>query len=163
MKFPKHLVEMDRAASQYVTSGNDELPATPLWVARLRNPMTLAYIDATAARYELGSCSLHFWPPVVQHPKGLADALARALFREFDIYPGDWREPEVIAEVIEPPEFLLMVADRREFVLEPHAPRLWRVQFGSDDQPQSVTWWKGFGVEPEFPRDTRRVAAFLQQ
>jgi hypothetical protein len=49
-----------------------------------------------------------------------------------------------------------------EFVLEPHAPRLWRVQVGRHEETLGCEWIPGFGIEPEFPRDTRAVAKFLK-
>jgi hypothetical protein len=163
-KFPKYLVEVDREDSKEVTGGGDDLPATPLWVARLRNPFTLALVNATGPRYTNGCPWVDFWPVVVDGDRAkLADKMARALFREYDIYPGDWSAPGFAAGPVEAPEFILMHAGAREFILEPHAPRLWRVRFGTDGQPQSVTHWQGFGIEPEFPRDTRRVADFLSQ
>jgi hypothetical protein len=155
---------MDRAAAESVTGGGDELPATPLWVARLRNPFALALVDATGARYEAGAgARVIFWPAVLDADLAkLADGMARALFREFDMFPGDWPAPEIVAEIIEPPRFILAVQPdtEREWVLEPRAPRLWRVR-DEGSGVNSVEWWRGFGVEPEFPADTRAVEKFL--
>lgn len=149
MKFPKYLVEMDRAECDPDTG----LPGTAIWVARLRDPFALGLVSLGAA------IQIQLWPPIIDANRAsLADKIARALFREYDLDPGDWAAPEIGPMPETPPEFIIMVrpGSESEFVLEPHAPRLWRLdQFGAE-------WWRGFGLEPEFPRDTRRVAEFLR-
>jgi hypothetical protein len=155
LKFPKYLVELDRE-KQFV----ERLPATPLWVARLRNPFCLALVEISFEKV-----SLNFWPPVVDGDRArLANRLAFVLGHEYDLYRDELPAPALLPEIVEPPRYLNMVRANSdsEFVLEAHAPRLWRISVDVRDNTTGATWWRGFGVEPEFPDDTRAVAEFLQ-
>jgi len=154
IRIPKFLVEMDKAEHP------DDLPATPLWVARTRHPFALGLVtvEAAAARISL-------WPAVldlnIRQRDRLVDGLVRALFREYDLFPGEFGQPVIDGPAPEPPEFILLVApdQEREFVLQPHRPILWRIR--QEAGVESVEWIREWGVEPEFPRDTRAVAKFL--
>lgn len=160
--FPKFLVECDFDA--FRDGPLEWLPTKPLWVARLRNPFALALIDYGFR--DKSAVTLQFWPAVVDEPKKLADDLARALFRHHDLYPGDAGEPTVAPGIVEPPQFIHMVVPdtEREFVLEPHEPRLWRVRINRQTcDAEGIEWWRGFGVEPKFPQDTRAVTAWYQK
>jgi hypothetical protein len=188
-KFPKYLVEADFAA--FDEGRWDWTPTKKLWVARLRGPFVLGLVDVTPADDPAASITIALWPPVVDGDRAaLADKLCRALFRHHDLYPGDWPGPKIInviresegvdwntggagpqgrqakggMELIGPPSFIHMLqpGSEREFVLNPHAPTLWRINLSRRLDATGVTWWQGFGIEPEFPRDTRRVGEFLR-
>ncbi len=155
MSFPKYLVELDHADYP------DGFPDQPLWVCRTRDPFCLGQILLTEKNF-----GLNFWPAIVEgNRKSLASKLTRAWCREFDVYPGDLPSPEIFREIVDPPEFINMIrpGSEAEFILDPHAPRLWRVWINRNQDTTGATWVPGFGSEPEFPRDTRRVSKFLQK
>lgn len=159
MKIPKHLVEIEIEAWGHMPA----VPVRPLWVARTRDPYCLCRIEVSEEWIRA-----HLWPAILETPNKmkLIDGLARALFREHDLYPGDWTQPEIqpLEAGIEPPEFLDMIRPESNFelILEPHAPRLWK-KIIHDDIADGVEWVRGWGLAPEFPRDTRRIADFLRQ
>lgn len=157
MKFPKYLCEVDFAGHN--ESGND-WPTRELWVARTRDPFVLALVKLTDDEF-----SLNTWPPVLEgNRRTLADKLCHALLREFDLYPGDLPEPALASEILSPPEFIHMLrpTSTAEYVLAPHAPTLWKIHLDRRLNTAGCEWVKGFGREPNFPEDTRRVANFLQ-
>lgn len=155
VKFPKYLVELD----QEDTMG--DWPSTPLWVARTRDPFVMARINLTETAFEM-----HTWPAVFEGDRRkLADKLAHALLREYDMYPGDLPEPKLLPYAVEPPEFINMVRpdSEAEFILEPYAPRLWKVHVKRNMDTSGVEWINGFGSEPTFPEDLRRVTNFINE
>jgi hypothetical protein len=165
-KYPKFLVECDFEASEF----SPAIPTRTLWVARTRAPFCLARIDASVTIYEGANPSalVELWPAIldVKNRSKLIDGLVRALFREHDLDPSEWDEPEWCGPAPEPPDFIHMLRPESdtEFVLEPHAPRLWkiRLQMYEHEEGSTATWVRGFGLEPEFPKDTRRVAEFVR-
>lgn len=165
MNLPKYLVEIDPASIDY----EPRIPTRPLWIARLRDPFCLARIDAGLENYEgpHPAARIHLWPAIleVKHRGTLVDGLARALFREHDLYPDDWGPPVVEPfSGLEPPEFLDMIRPGSDFemILEPHAPRLWKKLIEHDDAT-GCEWVRDWGPPPEFPEGLRRVTEFLRR
>lgn len=164
MNIPKHLVEIDHASLEF----EPRIPTRPLWVVRTRDPFCLARIEAGGALYESAApaARVQLWPAVIDvtNRDRLLDGMVRALFREHDLYPGHWGAPVFTPNVGAPPEFLHVLRPESNFelILEPHAPRLWKVILAGDDAA-GAEHIRGWGIPPEFPHDTRRVAAFLEK
>ena len=134
---------------------DDHSPPSVIWMARLRNPYVLAGFD-------LGAGHTWLWPLVVdaspQRREKIHGSMIGLLLMELDIPLPELTE----IPPPDPPEFLHLMDWRNdnEWILEPHAPRLWRMRINADDDCEAITWWREFGIPPEFPRDTRRVADF---
>lgn len=133
---------------------DDHSPPAVIWMARLRNPYVLAGFDLSAATTWL-------WPLVVdaspERLEKIHGAMIAHLMMEIDVTLPELTE----IPPPDPPAFLHLMDWRNdnEWILEPHPPRLWRMRI-NDDDCESITWWREFGIPPEFPRDTRRVTAF---
>lgn len=157
MKYPKYLVEVDFAGHD--DHGGGWWPTRPLWVARTRDPFVLAKIKLTGDKISTAT-----WPPVFDGDRrALADKLAHALLRDFDLCPGDLTAPELAGGIIEPPDFIHMIRpdSSAEYILDPHGPLLWRVRLTRRLDTAGAEWVQGFGRPPRFPDDLRRVTKFL--
>lgn len=130
-------------------------PPPRVWIARLRGPFLLHGIDLDAG-------TIWHWPLIVDASAQRMDNLTRTalemLLDEIELPLPDLTE----SPPQEPPEFLHLMDWRQgnEYILEPHPPRIWRMQIDANDDCVGITWCQGFGLPPEFPRDTRRVTAF---
>lgn len=159
MNIPKYLVEIEPESVNFIPS----VPTRSVWVARTREPFALGLVTI----HESSLIEFHLWPAVIdadaERRRKLIDGMTRAIFREYDLYPGDWAAPKYRGLAPEPPEFLHVIRPESNFemILEPHAPRLWKVLLAGDDAI-GAEWVRGWGAEPEFPASTRRVTEFLQ-